>query len=407
MLNRCVMLACLGLVAGLNAAAPADWPQWRGPARDGSAPSFEVPKQWPATLSRRWSAVVGAGHASPVVADGRVFVHARQGEQEVITAFDTQGGKRLWNDSYPAPYRVNTAASGHGPGPKSTPVVSGGTLCTFGISGILTCYDAASGRRLWRTQPVNEQPVYGTAMSPLIDKGALIAHVGGQERGALTAFDLTSGRVRWQWTGAAPAYASPVIGTFAGARQIVTQSRTHVVGIGPDEGRLLWQVPFTTEYDQNAVTPVLIGDVVVYSGLSNGITAIRPQRQGGSWRVEHVWKNDRAAMYMSSPVMFGSLLVGLSHRNRGQFFALDPRTGTTTWQTEGRQAENAALVAAKGALLALTTNGELVVFTSDGTELKEIKRYSVSDTATWAHPAISGRRLFVKDVENLTAWDIP
>jgi outer membrane protein assembly factor BamB len=285
-------------------------------------------------------------------------------------------------------------------------VVSRGTLCTFGISGVISCYEAASGRRLWRKQPVSGQPVFGTAMSPLIDNGAVIVHVGEHERGALTAFEAATGKVRWEWTGGAPAYASPVIGTFGKVRQIVTQSRTHVVGIEADNGRLLWELPFTTDYDQNSVTPLIVGEMIIYSGLAKGVAAIRPRREGSSWRVEQVWHTDRAAMYMSSPAVFGSLIVGLSHRNRGQFVALDPRTGTVSWETKGREAENAAVIAANGALLALTTNAELVVFVAGEAGLREVRRYTVAQSATWAHPALSGRRIFVKDAESLTAWDV-
>ena len=401
--RRLVML--LGLLLSTTATA-TDWPQWRGPNRDGSAPAFEAPRQWPNALARGWSTTVGVGHASPVVADGRLFVHARRGDQEVLAAFDAATGRQLWNDAYPAPYRVNSAAAAHGPGPKSTPVVSGGTLCSFGISGIISCYDAASGRRLWQKQPVNGQPTFGAAMSPLVENGAVIVHVGEHESGGLTAFDVKSGSVKWAWTGGAPAYASPVIGTLSKVRQVVTQSRTHLVGVDAGGGRLLWQVPLTTDYDQNAVTPLIVGDMVIYSGLAKGITAVRPRQEGGSWRVEQAWHTDRAAMYMNSPVLFDSLLVALSHRNRGQFVALDPGTGAIAWETKGREAENAALIAVDGALLALTTNGELVVFAREGAGLKEIRRYTVAESAVWAHPALSGRRIFVKDVDALTAWDV-
>jgi outer membrane protein assembly factor BamB len=284
--------------------------------------------------------------------------------------------------------------------------VSGGTLCTFGISGVISCYEAASGRRMWRKQPVAGQPMFGTAMSPLIDHGAVIVHVGEHERGALTAFDVTSGNVRWAWTGGAPAYASPVIGTFGTVRQLVTQSRTHVVGIDAATGRLLWQVPFTTDYDQNSVTPLIVGETVIFSGLAKGVAATRPRQEGASWRAEQVWHNERASMYMNSPVLFESLLVGFSHRNRGQFVALDPRNGTASWETKGREGENAALIAANGALLALTTNGELLVFVREAAGLKEVRRYPVAQSATWAHPALSGRRIFVKDVDSVTAWDV-
>jgi outer membrane protein assembly factor BamB len=402
-----IAVAALLAVRIVVTAPVAEWPQWRGPARDGIAAAFEVPHRWPASLARRWSAAVGTGHSSPVVADGRVFQHTRQGDEEVVTAFTAEDGRQVWRDAYPAPYRVNEAARAHGPGPKSTPVVSGQALCTFGISGILTCYDAATGRVRWRVQPVKDQPIYGTAMSPLIIDDAVIAHVGGHESGALTAFDLRTGRRRWQWTGGAPAYASPVVGTLGGVQQIVTQSRTHVVGISAADGQLLWQIAFTTSYDQNAVTPLIVDDLVVFSGLSSGTTAVRPRLDGRTWRADQVWKNADVAMYMSSPIRIASQVFGLSHRNRGQFFALDLQTGQTKWTTRGREAENASLVATGDTVLASTTNGELVVFRAGAAGLSEARRYELAQSPIWAHPALAGRRIFVKDAENLTAWDVP
>lgn len=396
----------VGASAPLAAAAPASWPQWRGPARDGTAPGFAAPERWPAALARRWSVPVGLGHASPVVAGNRVFVHAREGEREVVLALESASGKVAWRDAYDAPYQMNSAATAHGPGPKSTPVVSGNRLVTFGISGILSCYDTNSGKLLWRKRPVQDQPTFGTAMSPIVEGSHVIAHVGGHDAGALTAFDLATGEARWKWTGGAPAYASPVIATFSGVRQLVTQSRTHVIGVSVADGRLLWEIPFTTSYDQNSITPLVIGDLVVYSGLSKGIEAVRPQLRGGAWTAEPAWRNADVPFYMSTPIVDGTTLYGLSHRNRGQFVALDARTGQTLWTTKGREADNAALVRTGGVLVALTTNSELIVFKPSTTAFEEVRRYDVADSPTWAHPALAGTQIIVKDERSVTAWDV-
>lgn len=389
------------------------WPQWRGPARDGVAEAV-VPPAWPATLTQKWKVTVGSGYATPVVTGGRVYIHARNGEQETITAFDAATGKPIWNDAYPAPYKVNSAAASHGPGSKSSPAIAHGRLYTLGISGILSCLDAASGKVIWRKQPSPEQPSFGVAMSPIVVDGLLVAHVGGHEHGALTAFDAVTGAVRWQWTAGAPAYASPVLATLAGARQLVTQSRTHVVGIGLD-GVQLWQVPLTTPYDQNSVTPVIVGDLVIYSGLANPTTAVRivkggsaPAAQGArpAYSAQEVWKNADVPMYMSTPVVAGGAIVGLGQRNRGQFFAVDWKTGQTLWATRGRETENAAFIRVPGYTMIQTTEGELVVARDSAAAFDVVKRYDVSDSATWAHPALVGNQLFVRDANSLTLWTI-
>src|SRR5262249_10512832 len=147
-----------------------DWPQWRGPNRDGVASSFTAPTVWPDKLKTIWKVSVGVGHSSPVVDGRRVFLLSRQEENEVASCFDFDTGKLLWRDGYPAPYSMNPAATSHGKGPKSTPVFSAGKLYTLGISGVLSCYDANTGRVIWRKEFTKQfketSPLYGTAMSP-------------------------------------------------------------------------------------------------------------------------------------------------------------------------------------------------------------------------------------------------
>ena len=406
-LTLCVLCVSVSLWLAYvtpSAQSAGAWPQWRGPGRDGVADA-KAPAAWPATLTQKWKIPVGSGYATPIVVNGRVYVHARNGEQETITAFDAATGKPFWNDAHAAPYKVNPAAASHGPGPKSSPVLANGRLYTFGISGILSCLDAASGKLIWRKQPSAEQPNFGVAMSPIVVDGLLVAFVGGHEHGALTAFDAVSGAVRWQWTGGAPAYASPVLATLAGVRQLVTQSRTHVVGVSL-AGALLWQIPLTTPYDQNSVTPVIVGDLVVYSGLSNPTAAVRIVKSGATLTPQEVWKNADVSMYMSTAVVAGDALVGLAQRNRGQFFAIDSKTGKTLWTTRGREAENAALIRIPGYTLIQTTEGELVVVRDSTTGFDVVKRYDIADSTTWAHPALVGNQLFVRDANSLTLWTI-
>jgi outer membrane protein assembly factor BamB len=400
----CVLCLSVSLWSVDGRAQTTSWPQWRGPSRDGVAPG-PAPTSWPATLTQRWKVPVGSGYATPIVADGRVFIHARTGPRETVTAFDAASGRQLWQDGYDAAYKVNPAAASHGPGPKSSPVYAGGRVYTFGISGIVSAYDAGTGKVVWRKQPSTEQPHFGVAMSPLVTDGVVVVFVGGHERGALMGLDVASGVTRWQWTGGAPAYASPIATTLAGVKQILTQSRTHVVGISLT-GTLLWQVPLTTPYDQNSVTPVVANDLVIYAGLSNPTTAVRVVKEGNALVPREVWKNPEVPMYMSTAVVAGTTLIGLGQRNRGQFFAVDIASGRTLWATKGRETENAALIRIPGHTLIQTTEGELIVAKDSATGFEVVKRYDVADSSTWAHPALVGNQLYVRDANSLTAWTI-
>lgn len=390
------------LAATLSAQSPI-WNQWRGAGRDGVA-AFTAPAAWPERPTKRWDVTVGLGHSSPVVADGRVFVHTRQGEREVVSAFDLQSGKPVWQDTYAAPYQVNSAARAHGPGPKSTPVAAGGRVFTFGISGILTAYDAASGKRLWRMDAPAVPPEYGTAMSPVVDGAHLIAHVGGVDNGALTAFDAATGKVVWRWTGDGPGYASPIVADIGGTRQVITLTQKLIVGVAARDGRLLWQMPFRTSYDQNVITPLVIGDTVIYSGLQQPTTAVRLVAQNGAWKPQSVWTNEQISMYMSTAIATDTTLFGLGHRNSGQFFALDRATGKTLWTTRGREGENASIVRAGSLLLLVTTNAELVVARVNPKAYEEVRRYTIADSPVWAHPAVVGNQILVKDLEKLALW---
>lgn len=382
---------------------PADWPQWRGPTRDGVV-GAALPARWPEALTKRWEIPVGAGHASPVVSGNRVVVIAREGDQEIVRAVDVSTGTEIWRAAYPAPFTVNPAALSHGPGPKSTPAIAGGRVFTFGIGGILSAFDLASGTLVWQVPAPGVRPDYGTATSPLIDGTSVIAHVGGNEHGALTSFDAATGKPRWQWNGDGPGYGSPIIATYGGVRQVIAQTQKLLVGLDASNGALLWQKPFTTDFDQNAFTPVVFQDLLIVGGIDWPLTAIRPKLAGGKWIADVVWTNPETPMFMSSPVVIGGTIYGLTLRSKGQFVAIDAASGKTLWHTEGREGENASMLGSRSWLLASTTDGNLVVARANPQKYEEVRRYQIAQSALWAHPAITGSSIIVKDADKVICW---
>lgn len=408
---RSLFLSAIVWMMTVSGVAAQDWHQWRGPNRDGRIAGFKAPARWPAKLQRRWKVEVGEGHASPLVAGNSAYLFARVGENEVARLLDLATGRELWRDSYPAPYQMNPAAQGHGKGPKSTPALAQGRLYTLGISGILSCLDARTGKVVWRhdfsSQFKQTSPLFGTAQSPLVDRGLLIAHVGGQDDGVLTAFDALTGKVRWRWTGDGPAYASPIVVTIGGVRQVVNQTQKQCVGLDAATGKLLWSLPFTTAYDQNSVTPVVAGDLVVFAGLQKPTFACRIRKKGEEWTAEKVWETRDVTMYMSTAVASGKRLYGMSERRSGQMFSLETATGKVLWTGEGRMGDNASVWDAGTHVLALTTGADLIVYKKAGDTLAEVARYPVAESATWASPAISGNRFLIKDASTLALWTFP
>ena len=395
-----ILTVCLSTtLIGQN--TPLDYPQWRGQQRDGSASAFTEPEPWPDALTRRWTVDVGEGYATPLVVGDTVYVFARRDGDEVMSALEAATGLKLWQTSYAAPYVPSSPAAAHGAGPKATPVFYDGTLFTLGISGVVAAFDASGGQLLWRTAAPSEPPFFSAASSPVAEDGVVFAHPGNY--GPLTAFDADTGEVQWT-AGAGGFFASPIIVTLAGTRQIISVTQENVIGVSPVDGTMLWQ--YSWPGASGGPMPVLHGDTVMVSGSMQGVTAFRPILRDGAWTVETLWETDDVSMYVSTPVVVGDTLFGLSTRASGQYFALDAATGDILWLGPPRQAENTAVVKADDLLLLLNDDGELVVARMSPTGLEVLTSYAVADMPTWAQPAISGDRIFVKDLSSLTLWTL-
>ncbi|HEX6973315.1 MAG TPA: PQQ-binding-like beta-propeller repeat protein, partial [Vicinamibacterales bacterium] len=250
-------------------------------------------------------------------------------------------------------------------------------------------------------------PEYGTATSPLINLShgtSVIVHVGGYENGALTSFDAATGKPRWKWTGDGPAYGSPILATFGGVRQVITQTQKFLAGVDASNGTLLWSMPFTTDFDQNAFTPVVFRDLLINGGTDRPLTAIRPKHADGKWTADVVWSNPQTPMFMSSPVVIDGTIYGLTERSKGQFVAIDAASGKTLWNTQGREGENASMLGSRAWLLASTTEGILVVARANPLKYEGVRRYQVAQSAVWAHPAITGHSIIVKDADKMICW---
>ncbi len=401
------VMTVVGLTVHAAAQQPsADLTQWRGPARDGVVTGFAVPAVWPEALAQQWKVEVGTGYATPLIVGNRVYQFSRLGDDETMTAIDAGTGAVVWRAGYAVTFAANPATKAHGPGPKSTPVFFNGRLYSIGMTGIVTAWDAASGTQLWQKPAAAVPMEYTThSFSPLVDGGRVIFHVGGKDQGALTAFDLVTGDVRWIWAGDGPGYASPIIAELGGTRQIVTPTQTKIVGIAAATGALLWERPLVHQFNSNAITPIVSGQTIVVAG-TGPLMAFAVARRGGQWTTEQLWENAELPLRFATPVVAGETLFGLSGRNAGQYYAIDIRSGRTLWTSDGRQAAHASLARAGDLVVSLESDGELVVIRRSQTAFEPLQRYQVAATETWAQPALSGNRILVKDVTSLTLWTL-
>lgn len=399
-----------GLTTAYEAQGPSDVTQWRGPNRDGVVTGFTVPATWPEQLTQRWKVDVGLGYATPLVVGNRVYVFARQGEDEVMLGIDAASGKVLWKTGYPAPFEMNSSARLHGPGPKSTPVFANGRIYSIGMTGVVTAFDAATGKQIWQKPGSMPVPLYTShAFSPIVDGGVVIFHVGGHEKGALTAFDLNTGAEKWSWNGDGPGYGSPIIADFGGVRQVVAITQGKLVGVDVATGALLWERPFASSNFTNSITPLRYGQTVVVWNNMGPMRAVNIVRREGKWAAEDAWTSEEPPNRLSNTVLNGDVMFGLTSRNMGQYYAVDMKTGKTLWTSEGRQAANVALTRVGNVMLSLENDGELVIFRASQAAFEPIKRYRVAPEemySTWALPALSGNRILVKDWSTLALWTL-
>ena len=406
-MRRALLLAGVFCVTAtlVEAQRPsADVTQWRGAARDGVVTGLTVPQAWPEMLTERWKVEIGTGYATPLVVGDRVYQFSRIGDNETMTALDAASGKILWQAGYAATFTMNPATKQHGPGPKSTPVFFNGRLYSIGMTGTVTAWDAASGKQVWQKAGTGPEMLYTThAFSPMVDGGHVIFHVGGNDKGALTAFDLNTGAVRWSWTGDGPGYASPIAATFDGVRQIITPTQAKIVGVDASTGVLLWERPMVHQFVSNSITPIINGQTVIVAG-TGPLFAFAVARRAGQWTTEQIWENTEVPLRFTTPVVSGDVLYGLSGRNSGQYYAIDARSGKTLWTSDGRQAAHASMARAGDLLFSLESDGELVIARNSQTAFEPVRRYKVSSNETWAQPAFSGNRVFVKDVTSLMLW---
>ena len=403
-------------VAARSAAAPtaaqsSDWSQWRGNDRDGHAGSFVPPATWPDTLSAAWTVEIEPGHSGPIVAEETIFLHLRTSSGEAVEARKLSDGSVLWRSEYPTAYTVHPEAEWHDRGPFSTPLYAGGVLYTMGVAEVLSAWEAESGELLWRTDFGEEFETpfayYGTSNSPILASGHLVVHVGGPGDGALVGLDPSTGFEAWRWAGDGPAYGSAIETELDGVNQLVTFSQKQLIAVAPESGELLWELPYEVPWDNTVQTPLVVDDKVILAAWDTPARSYRPTRREEGWQVPVVWTNPDASVAYASSVLIDGSVWGFAQKAKGRLCQLDASTGETLWQGPGRQGEHATLVAAGSWLLVFLESGQLQIIDTTTEPPAPVAEYTVGESAVWAHPAVFGNSLLVKDQESLTLWRLP
>jgi outer membrane protein assembly factor BamB len=248
--------------------------------------------------------------------------------------------------------------------------------------------------------------MFFTSSSPIIIDGMVVTQLGGAGNGAVIAYDLATGNEKWKYGEEGPEYASPVVLTVEGSKQIVTLTEKSIVGIAVADGTLLWKQPFLpAQRAYNAITPIVQGQTVIYMGVGRGGKAVKIEKQADSFVPREVWNNPDLGPNYNTPVLIEGFLYGLT--DNGHLFCMNAENGHTVWTDTATHGKGfGAIVSVGSAILALPSTSELIVYQSDSQKYTEIKRYTVADTPTYAHPVVAGNRIYVKDEESVAMWSI-
>jgi len=390
-----------------SAALGADWPQWRGPNRDAKVTGFTAPATWPKELTKKWSVKVGEGVATPALVGDKLYVFARDGASEVIRCLDATSGNELWSKKYDED-AVRGPASQF-PGPRSSPTVAEGKVVTLGVSGTLSCFDAATGDVVWQQKNAASHPQFFTSCSPIISSGVVIVQIGDEGRGGIAALDLATGNEKWKWTGDGTAYASPVLLTIGGMKAIVAETAGKVVALSAADGKLLWETPFPKpQRGYNAATPIIHGQTIVFAGAGRGTHAVKLEKQGENLAAQELWTSPDNSVQFNTPVIKDDLVFGISDADK--LFCLSALDGKTAWTTNlearGRLRGYGSVLDAGSVMIALNPAAQLTIFQPTDKEYKQLAGYKVSDNETFAYPVVSGNRIYIKDKDSVTLWTI-
>jgi outer membrane protein assembly factor BamB len=406
------LLFCHLVGGGLAASQPPEdpelcWPQWRGPSRDGQ---LQGPL-WPdrlikETLRLSWRVPLGPSYSGPIVTSELVFTtETRDEEKEVVYALDRQSGEVRWRAEWPGAMRVPFFAAANGSWIRSTPAFDGQRLYVAGMRDVLVCLDARSGEEQWRYDFVKELetplPDFGFVSSPLVDGEGVYVQAGA----SVAKLDRTNGRLLWrtlqdQGGMFGSAFSSPVIATVAGKRQLIVQTREKLAGVELQTGAILWTQVVPSFRGMNILTPLVVGDSIFTSSYQNQawlytITAAPP-----GMSVSQTWTSD-ARGYMSSPVVIDGHVY--LHQQNQRFTCIDLTTGQRTW-TSIPFGKYCSLVAQGNRILALDQRGILLLIEADPKQFRLIDSLKISDEETWAHLAIVGNEIFVRELHALSAF---
>jgi len=394
------------LLASVAAAGEPTWPQWRGPTRDGQVSAAAWPDDLKG-LTQLWRVEFGPSYSGPIVTERVVFTtETREKADEVVTALDRESGQIIWQVKWPGAMDVPFFARANGSWIRATPAYDGESLYVAGIRDVLVCLDAKDGKERWRVDFVGKYgtplPAFGFVCSPLVDGDAVFVQAGA----SVFRLDKRTGAEKWRSLGDSggmngSAFSSPVLAVVAGRRQLLVQTREKLAGLDPDTGATLWSQEIKAFRGMNILTPIVTGNGLFTSSYGGRSLRLNLAGSDENFRVETAWTN-KAEGYMSTPVVVAD--HAYLHLRNQRVTCLDLATGKATWTTDKSFGKYWNLVANGDRILALDERGILYLMRANPEKFDLLDEKKVSDQETWAHLAVAGDQVFVRELKALTAY---
>jgi outer membrane protein assembly factor BamB len=386
------------------AQTPAEWPQWRGPNRDGISKETGLLKQWPAAgPPLAWKTTgAGRGYSSLAASKGRLYTLGLRGDKEFVVAFDQKTGREVWATAYGAAFRND-----RGDGPRGTPTVEGGRVYALGGNGDLAALDAQTGKVVWTLNVLEKfggrNITWGISESPLVVGDKLLVNAGGPGAG-IVALNKKDGSVIWKSQSDRAGYSSGIPVTVNGKTQVVFFTHSRGLGLDLETGSLLWEYPRAANNVANAATPVARGNRVFITsdyGNGGGLVEIKAGERGVT--ASEVYFTREMRNHHSSSVLVGDHLYGFSG---GILTAMSFDTGKVAWKD--RSVGKGSLVYADGLIYLLSEDGVVGLAEATPEGYRERGRFRIPQDSlpTWAHPIVAGGHLFIRDQDTIYAYDV-
>jgi len=387
----------------------SEWPQFLGPTRNGVYAGNDLARVWPKEgPPKRWEKKIGEGFSGITVANGRAILFHRLGNKEVIEALKVESGEPIWTFDYSCAYRDDFA---RGDGPRATPAIANEKIITFGAEGMLSCLDSSSGKKIWSVDAKEQfgatKGFFGMACSPLVEGNNVLLNMGGKNGAGIVAFDQQTGRTVWKATDHEAGYSSPVGATVHGRRVAAFLTRSGLVILDPEKGKVHSEFPWRARMaaSVNAATPLVIGDLIFLSASYDTGAIVLALKENN--KLQEIWSSDEAlSNHYATSVHRAGFLYGFHGRQEEgpSLRCIELKTGRVRWSREQGPAGTVTL--ADDMLLVLFEDGRLMLAEAASERFRMIAEAQILPFGARAYPAVANGYLYARSKDKLVCVNL-